>query len=66
MIQIKHKKDCCGCEACVQRCPKSCISLVEDTEGFFYPEVDVKVCIDCNLCEKVCPVINQVIEQKPK
>lgn len=59
MIDIKEKKDCCGCSACVQRCPKQCISLYEDEEGFLYPKVDVDACIDCGLCEKVCPVLNQ-------
>jgi len=55
MIQIKKKQDCCGCQACVQRCPKQCISLIEDNEGFLYPEVNPDKCINCGLCEKVCP-----------
>lgn len=65
MIDIKEKKNCCGCEACVQRCPKSCITMREDHEGFLYPEIDKNICIDCGLCEKVCPVINQAEERKP-
>lgn len=59
MITIQHKEDCCGCSACVQRCPKQCISMAEDEEGFLYPQVDTSKCVDCHLCEKVCPVINQ-------
>mgnify|MGYP000352550477 CR=1 FL=1 len=35
------------------------IVMHEDEEGFLYPQVDVTLCIDCGLCEKVCPVINQ-------
>ena len=58
MIEIKDKKDCCGCAACVQICPKVCNRLVEDAEGFLYPHVDRNSCIDCGLCEKVCPIIN--------
>lgn len=65
MIHIKEKKRCCGCNACVQRCPKSCITMREDSEGFLYPEVNKEVCIDCGLCEKVCPVIHQGTERKP-
>ena len=65
MIEIKEKKDCCGCSACVQRCPKSCISLKEDNEGFLYPIVDKDICIDCGLCEKVCPVLHQGKGRKP-
>ena len=65
MIEIKDKKDCCGCSACVQKCPKQCISLKEDDEGFLYPVVDKEACIDCGLCEKVCPVLHQGEPHKP-
>ena len=57
MIDIKNKQDCCGCSACAQRCPKQCITMAEDEEGFLYPQVDTSKCVDCHLCEKVCPVI---------
>ena len=58
MIHPMSKRDCCGCEACVQICPKHCITFVEDSEGFMYPSVEESRCIDCHLCEKVCPVLN--------
>lgn len=59
MINIKNKHDCCGCSACAQRCPKQCILMQMDNEGFLYPQVDSSKCVDCHLCEKVCPVINK-------
>lgn len=59
MIQIKSTYKCCGCEACVQKCPRQCIFMKEDTEGFLYPIVDLEKCIDCGLCEKVCPCLNE-------
>ncbi len=59
MIDIKNKIDCCGCSACQQVCPKRCISMQEDEEGFLYPKVDVEQCVDCHLCEQVCTVINR-------
>lgn len=65
MIQITDKYNCCGCAACVQACPKQCISFEEDEQGFRYPAVDTSLCIDCHLCEKVCPVINQDEPRKP-
>lgn len=65
MINIKRKEDCCGCSACAQRCPKQCIKVVEDCEGFLYPKVDETKCINCHLCEKVCPVVHQAEPRMP-
>ena len=60
MINITDKYKCCGCTACVSACPKNCISMSADREGFLYPVVDSVKCIDCGLCEKVCPVLHPV------
>lgn len=65
MISITRKQDCCGCNACAQICPKQCITMQEDNEGFLYPRVDTENCIDCHLCEKICPVSNHGTERKP-
>lgn len=65
MIQVNSKENCCGCEACVQRCPKSCIELRFDEQGFRYPVVDTDTCVDCKLCETVCPVLNQSGKREP-
>lgn len=58
MIKIEDKAKCTGCMACIQRCPRHCITLYEDSEGFSYPQVDLEKCVDCGLCEKVCPEID--------
>jgi len=63
-IDFIKKNQCCGCSACVQKCPKNAISLKEDEEGFFYPIVNKEKCINCGLCKKVCPFINYEVEQK--
>ena len=65
MIIIKSKYDCCGCGACAQRCPHNAIELIQDNEGFLYPQIDESICIDCGLCERVCPIINQVLPSEP-
>lgn len=65
MIQITEKCKCCGCEACAQKCPRQCIQMRTDEEGFWYPEVNKVECIECGLCEKVCPVINQNEDKRP-
>lgn len=51
-------KDCCGCTACEQICPKNCISFKENNEGFMYPVVEQAVCVNCGACTKHCPVLN--------
>lgn len=55
MINIKYNEKCCGCGACVQKCPQKCIDLKKDSEGFSYPEVNDGSCINCGLCDHVCP-----------
>ena len=65
MIKIEDKNNCCGCEACVQVCPKQCISFDEDSEGFRYPLVNDAICINCGLCEIVCPVLNTEEAREP-
>lgn len=65
MIQIIEKKDCCGCGACVQRCPRKCINLKNDSEGFLYPTVNLDKCIQCGLCIKTCPILNPSNKKKP-
>lgn len=55
-FHTSDKKDCCGCTACLSACPKLCISMVRDEEGFLYPVINREQCINCGLCEKVCPM----------
>lgn len=57
MINIHNKVDCCGCNACGDICGKNAITFKTDNEGFWYPEVDKEKCVDCGMCEKVCPII---------
>lgn len=64
MIVIKRKEDCCGCNACGDICPKGAISFSVDNEGFWYPHVDNSKCIECGLCNKVCPIETECRSRK--
>ena len=64
MIQIRNKVDCCGCNVCGDICNQKAITFETDNEGFWYPTVDIQQCVDCHLCEKVCPILQ--VEQLKK
>ena len=55
---------CNGCYACVEKCPKSAIKVVDTMESV-NAVIDEDVCINCHLCEKVCPNINPVPLKEP-
>lgn len=54
------KEECCGCLNCQYICPVSAVKLT--IGGYFYPEVTE--CIECGLCKKICPVINNTSEER--
>ncbi|NFO34814.1 (4Fe-4S)-binding protein [Clostridium botulinum] len=60
MLDILKKEECSACYACSNICLRECITMMEDNEGFLYPEIDKDKCIDCGLCEKVCLIINKI------
>lgn len=63
MIELANKKNCTGCSACLNACPKSAISMIEDTEGFLQPSINPNKCIECGLCQRVCPVLNPIQDE---
>ena len=65
MINMVEKSKCCGCSACAQSCPKHCINMSEDEEGFQYPQVNSNLCINCGLCEESCPIFEKKVPQIP-
>lgn len=58
IIQFKEKKDCCGCAACMNICPKQAITMKPDADGFVFPKIDHDLCIECGKCIKVCAYQN--------
>ena len=55
-IRTQDKKLCCGCTACSAICEHKAISMQEDSEGFLFPVLDNDLCINCGLCDKICPM----------
>lgn len=53
---IKNKKDCSGCTACFAVCPTNCITMEADDDGFAYPVVNHRKCVECGVCVTSCPI----------
>ena len=65
MINKLERNKCTGCFACAQKCPKKCISIEKDDEGFLIPVIDYNQCIGCNICEGTCPQLKAVKKNLP-
>lgn len=48
------KAHCCGCGVCASICPREAITMVCDSCGFIYPEINIERCVDCGACKNVC------------
>lgn len=64
-ISFIDKNHCCGCAACQQVCPRQCIGMQADNEGFAYPHINHSQCIDCGKCLKACPAHNPMPVREP-
>ena len=70
-INIISEDVCTGCGACNNCCPVDAIEMLEDQEGFKYPNIDMDKCISCGKCINVCPEanverINQNLHEEPE
>lgn len=59
MIHIKNEKDCCGCGVCAVSCPTKAIEMkARGSLGAVLPTVDTEKCVECGLCQRVCPKLD--------
>ena len=64
-MKLASKHLCSGCTACSAICPVSAITMLDDHEGFKYPDIDSNTCTHCGLCEQVCPVLHPNPAREP-
>ena len=57
-VALLLKEECTGCRLCGDGCARKAITFLDDSEGFFYPQIDEDTCVECGWCLKVCPAMN--------
>lgn len=57
-MKLAGVNQCTGCWACASACPKQCIHMEPDAEGFLRPIVDEDICIACGSCQRACPILS--------
>lgn len=57
-IETIKTTTCTGCSACANICPVGAIEMKFDEKGFYKPFVNQDKCIDCGMCDRVCPILN--------
>ena len=53
-IDLCDINSCTQCQACINVCPKQCVSMQEGKDGFTFPVINREECIECGLCMKSC------------
>lgn len=48
--------ECSECGGCSIICPKNCISIKLNEDGFYKSQIDENHCVQCGLCEDICPL----------
>lgn len=67
-MRICESALCTVCGACQNICPRNCISMKLDDEGFLKFHINEERCIQCNLCIGTCPANGYndfVVKTKP-
>lgn len=64
MTVLDKIDDCCGCKICGAVCKKQAIKFQTNEEGFWYPVIDLELCVDCGMCRALCPINNTNVETR--
>ena len=60
VMSVCDANKCSACSACINICPKGCISYKKKETGTKVAVIDKNRCIECQLCKKVCSQLNTI------
>lgn len=63
-IRLCNQYTCTQCMACVNICPRNCITMIDAGEGFYIPKIDSTKCTECGACMRSCHRIESILEYK--
>mgnify|MGYP005751012625 CR=1 FL=1 len=66
IVLFHEKKECSGCGACQNACPKQAVIMQTDEYGFLYPHINPLKCVKCGLCKTVCGYQKQSDGREPQ
>ena len=64
-VQLCDQTKCTQCMACVNACPKDCITMLDAGEGFCIPHIDHEACAECGACMRACHRMEPHVEYNP-
>lgn len=63
---ICSDSSCTGCMACVNSCRHGAIIQKQNEKGFYRPACVPDLCVNCGLCQNVCPSLHPLEESEFK
>lgn len=58
--KLASPSECMGCMLCVDICSKHAITMREDSNGFWMPNLNSSLCVGCHICERKCQEVRNV------
>lgn len=64
MLDFDFANRCVGCAGCYSICAAKAIEMGVSKDGFYQPVLNADKCINCGMCDKVCPAVSQPAQKR--